>query len=57
MTYKTASVEILEGDHNHWCAVVSCIALAKYNVFDGNVPMYACGKHLTLAVRRVATQK
>jgi hypothetical protein len=62
MPYPTASVEILEGDHMHVCDVcrkmtTRSYTLALYNVFDGNGPLYACGRHLGVAVRRVATRK
>jgi hypothetical protein len=52
----TASVEILP-DHNQWTCDICCIAQARYNVFDGNTPLYACGTHIGQALRRVATIK
>jgi len=54
--YKTASVEILEGNHTHKCEICypSEGYRAKYNVFDGNGPIYTCGSPLSIAVQRVA---
>jgi hypothetical protein len=55
--YKTASIEILE-DSTHTCDTeLECKATATYNVYDGVYPLYACGRHLTTAVQRVATHK
>lgn len=58
MTYKTASVEILDGNHMYPCDINHThFVKATYNVFDGTYPVYACGKHLAAAVQRVATRK
>jgi hypothetical protein len=58
MPYKSASVEILEGTQRPQCTLCPVSdRLAAYNVFDGNGAIYACGRHLTQAVARVATRK
>jgi hypothetical protein len=58
----TASVEILPSKNDFTCDICHSLyhersSQARYNVFDGNTPLYACGTHLALAVRRVATVK
>lgn len=63
MPLKTASVEILEDMYGTYTCDI-CVSfdgrkksVASFNVFDGNTPKYACGNHLSMAVRRVATRK